>query len=59
MWNEWNRLWSGRGRPGERPPEELARPTSQLKNDPEAETASDPVESKIDPDTSPDATVSS
>ena len=56
MGNEWNRWWSGRGAGGERPPEELARPTSQSKNDPEAAAEPDPVESKIDPNTLPDAT---
>jgi len=56
MWNEWNRWWSGRSAPGERPPQELVPPTSQLENDPEAATESDAVESRIDPDTLPDAT---
>ena len=56
MWNEWNRWWSGRGTPGERPPEESVRPTSQLENNPETATESHAVELKIDPNALPDAT---
>ncbi len=55
MWNEWNRWWSGRGAPGERPPEELVRPTSDLKNDPAAEGEPDAVDSQIDLITFPEA----
>ncbi len=55
MWNEWNRWWSGRGAPGERPPEELVLPTSQSENDPAAASEPDAVEPKIDPNTFPDA----
>ena len=55
MWNEWNRWWSGRGAPGERPPEELVGPTADLKNGPTAGSEPDTVESKSAPDTFPDA----
>ncbi len=53
MWNEWNRWWSGRGAPGERPPEELVLPASQSENDPGAGSEPDAVESQIDPNTFP------
>ena len=56
MWNEWNRWWSGRGTPGERPPQESVRPTSQLENNPETGTESHAVELKIDLNALPDAT---
>jgi len=48
MWNEWSRWWSGRGAPGERPPEESVLPTSNSENDRGAQDDSDAVESESD-----------
>jgi transposase InsO family protein len=49
MWNEWNRWWSGRGAPGEGPPEEIVRPASKSENDSDAVEDVVRVESEKDP----------
>jgi transposase InsO family protein len=47
-WNEWNRWWSGRGAPGEGPPEEIGLRTSKSENDRDASDEANPVESESD-----------
>ncbi len=56
MWNEWSRWWSGRGAPGEGPPEESVLPTSNSENDRGPRDESNAVESESDQSTFQGAT---
>jgi transposase InsO family protein len=55
MWNEWNRWWSGRSTPGDRPPEEPDTAEQKSKTDAGTSDESNALESETNPEKSREA----